>query len=97
MPSSASPAHALHPLSLHDALPISFVNAGIAQALSVIVQSIAFWGMGVYPWETIWYSFLSYLPMMMFPEGTVNGMFITAMVVFHNRWLSTFDANSYFK
>lgn len=75
----------------------AFVNAGIAQALSVIAQSIAFWGMGVYQWETIWYSFLSYLPMMMFPEGTVNGMFITAMVVFHNRWLSTFDANSYFK
>ena len=27
----------------------------------------------------------------MFPEGVVNGMFITGMVVFHSRWLSTFD------
>jgi len=32
----------------------------------------------------------------MFPEGVVNGMFITGMVVYHSRWLSTFDEDSYF-
>lgn len=74
-----------------------FVNAGLAQALSSTVQSLALWGLDIYTWDVIWHNFLSYLPMMMFPEGTVNGMFITALVVFHSRWLSTFDADSYFK
>lgn len=77
-------------------LVAGFLNAGLTQAITDIVQSVAIWIQDIYPFSKIWHDYLRYLPMMMFPEGVVNGMFITGMVVFHSRWLSTFDENSYF-
>lgn len=77
-------------------LVAGFLNAGLTQAIADIVQSVALWAQDIYSFAKIWHDYLRYLPMMMFPEGVVNGMFITGMVVFHSRWLSTFDENSYF-
>lgn len=74
-----------------------FLNAGLAQMATDIAQSLALWAQGIYSLAALWHDFLRYLPLMMFPEGVVNGMFITGMVVFHSRWLSTFDDESYFR
>lgn len=73
-----------------------FVNAALTQALHAVVLSAWFGWHEVYAWSKIWDDYCRYLPLMMFPEGVVNGMFITGMVVFHPRWLSTFDEDSYF-
>lgn len=77
-------------------LVAGFINAGITHAFSDLIQGGALWALGVHTADLIWHDYLNYLPMMMFPEGVVNGMFITGMVVFHSRWLSTFDEDSYF-
>ncbi|WP_430461352.1 energy-coupling factor ABC transporter permease [Thalassolituus sp. LLYu03] len=74
-----------------------FINAGLTHAVSDISQSLALWWLNVYTLDLIWHDYLRYLPLMMFPEGVVNGMFISGMVVFHTRWLSTFDEDSYFR
>ena len=73
-----------------------FINAGVTHAFSDLIQSASLWALGVHTADLIWHDYLRYLPMMMFPEGVVNGMFITGMVVFNSRWLSTFDEDSYF-
>lgn len=77
-------------------LVAGFTNAGFTQAFTDVIRSFLLWNLDVYPAETIWRDYLRYLPMMMFPEGVVNGMFISGMVAFHTRWLSTFDEDSYF-
>lgn len=77
-------------------LVAGFLNAGFTHAFSDVLRSGLMWGLDIHSWDTIWRDYLRYLPMMMFPEGVVNGMFITGMVAFHNRWLSTFDEESYF-
>ena len=73
-----------------------FLNAGMTHAFSDVLQSLALWQLGIHSFNAIWHDYLRYLPMMMFPEGVVNGMFVSGMVVFHSRWLSTFDEDSYF-
>lgn len=78
-------------------LVAGFLNAGLAHAVADVAQTLALWLQGLYTPERLWHDYLRYLPMMMFPEGVVNGMFITGMVVFHSRWLSTFDDDSYFR
>lgn len=77
-------------------LVAGFLNAGFTHAFSDLVTSGFYWLGGLYDGGRLWYDYLRYLPLMMFPEGVVNGMFISGMVVFHTRWLSTFDEDSYF-
>ncbi|PIE43930.1 MAG: hypothetical protein CSA50_02960 [Gammaproteobacteria bacterium] len=77
-------------------LVAGFLNAGFTHAFSDIINSFMMWQLDIYPVQSIWHDYLRYLPLMMFPEGVVNGMFITGMVVFHSRWMSTFDEDSYF-
>lgn len=77
-------------------LVAGFLNAGFTHAFSDVLRAGLMWSLDIHSWDTVWRDYLRYLPMMMFPEGVVNGMFITGMVAFHNRWLSTFDEESYF-
>ena len=74
-----------------------FLNAMVAQIVANGAQVTVLWWFDVYSAEQMWDNYLYLLPLMLFPEGVINGMFITAMVVFHSKWLSTFDAQSYFK
>lgn len=73
-----------------------FINAGFTQAFTDVIRSALLWALDVYSPQVLWQDYLRYLPMMMFPEGVINGMFITGMTAFHSRWLSTFDEDSYF-
>lgn len=77
-------------------LVAGFLNAGFTHAFSDITRSFMMWQLDIHSLPLIWHNYLRYLPMMMFPEGVINGMFITGMVVFHTRWMSTFDEDSYF-
>jgi len=78
-------------------LVAGFLNAGLTHAFSDLMTSASYWLSGSYSLAQIWHDYLRYLPLMMFPEGVINGMFISGMVAFHSRWLSTFDEDSYFQ
>ena len=77
-------------------LVAGFLNAGFTQVVYACSVSGWYWFEGIYTLEQIWRDYLRMLPLMMFPEGITNGMFIAGMVSFHPRWLSTFDEDSYF-
>ncbi|MDP2505436.1 energy-coupling factor ABC transporter permease [Oceanobacter sp. 3_MG-2023] len=78
-------------------LVAGFLNAGVTHAFLDLLQSAIYALSGTYTVDKIWHDYLRYLPLMMFPEGVVNGMFISGMVAFHTEWLSTFNEESYFK
>lgn len=73
-----------------------FFNAVLAQAITNLAEAAVLVTFDIYSFEKVWDNYLYLLPLMLFPEGVINGMFITCMVVFHSKWLSTFDAESHF-
>lgn len=77
-------------------LVAGFLNAGITQALYALLVSGFYVLDGTYTVSEVWFDYLRFLPLMIFPEGVVNGMFLAGMVSFHPQWLSTFDEGSYF-
>lgn len=77
-------------------LVAGFLNAGLTQAVHALtVSSVYLWD-GIYTTKELWLDYLRFLPLMMFPEGIINGMFLAGMVSFNPQWLSTFDEDSYF-
>lgn len=75
----------------------TFFNAGLAHVFSDLIKGMNLVLMDVYSLEQVWREYLRYLPLIMFPEGVINGMFITGMVVFNPKWLSSFDEDVYFR
>lgn len=77
-------------------LVAGFLTAGVTQALHAVTVSGFYWLDDTYTGKELWLNYLRFLPLMMFPEGVINGMFLAGMVSFHPQWLSTFDQDSYF-
>lgn len=73
----------------------AFFGAGIATAAAGLVMALLLWVDGVYPWSKIYLEYVRYLPLIIFPEGLLNGIIMTAMMVFHPDWIRTFDARRY--
>lgn len=74
----------------------AFLNAGFTHALADVAKGFHLVLLEVYSLEQVWREYLRYLPLIMFPEGVINGMFITGMVAFNPQWLSSFDEDVYF-
>lgn len=72
-----------------------FIGAGIATAVSGLATSMVLVLDGVYDLDKIYHEYIRYLPLIMFPEGLLNGIFLTGMLVFHPDWVRTFDAKGY--
>ena len=50
---------------------------------------------GVHSWSKIYHEYVLYLPLIMFPEGLLNGIIMTGMMVFYPDWIRTFNAKRY--
>ena len=72
-----------------------FFGAGLAAASSGLATGLLLWLDDVYSWSKINHEYVRYLPLIMFPEGLMNGIIITGMLVFHPDWVRTFDAKLY--
>jgi len=72
-----------------------FFGAGVAAAVSGLSTGGVLWLDGVYSWSKITHEYVQYLPLIMFPEGLMNGIIMTGMLVFHPDWVRTFDAKIY--
>jgi len=71
-----------------------FVCAFFAGAL-VITSKMAllggyYWLEGVHDWHTIKDNYLILIPLLLFPEGMLNGMTITLLVIYQPTWVYTF-------
>ncbi len=72
-----------------------FAGAGVAAASSGLSTATILWLDGVYGWGKIYHEYIRYLPLIIFPEGLVNGIFMTAIMVFYPDWIRTFNAREY--
>lgn len=72
-----------------------FFGAGIAVACAGVVMCVMLWTAGVYEFRELVHEYLRYLPLIMLPEGFVNGTFVTGLMVFHPDRLTTLDQRRY--
>ncbi len=73
----------------------AFIGGGFAVASSGLTLSLVLGLSGIHSWQTIYQEYISFLPLIMFPEGLINGILMTAVMVFHPDWIRTFDAAKY--
>ncbi|MBS8242165.1 hypothetical protein DYI22_16895 [Marinobacter lipolyticus] len=72
-----------------------FFGAGIAVACAGLVMCLMLWTAGVYEFRELVHEYIRYLPLIMLPEGFVNGTFVTGLMVFHPDRLTTLDQRRY--
>lgn len=73
----------------------AFLGAGAATLASGLSMSFLLWIGDVYSGEKIYNEYIQILPLIAFPEGLLNGIIMTAMMVFYPDWIRTFDAKKY--
>ena len=75
----------------------AFFGAAAAIGVVGLISSGVLGLSGAYTAEYIHYNYLRYLPLIMFPEAFITGMLMTLFVVYHPRWVSTFDDARYLR
>lgn len=78
-----------------------FVNAFLAAALSVIlavcVGSLLLWWTDTFSANYLQTYYLPYIPLLMLPEGLLNGMLTVIAVVYAPQWIPLFDDTRYLR
>jgi uncharacterized membrane protein len=78
-----------------------YINAFLAGMLAITVSCLVaaglLWVSGEYTIGQLTREYLAYLPLLAFPEGVINGMLITGLVVLRPEWVTTFDDERYLK
>lgn len=72
-----------------------FFNAALTMAVKVLAFSLYMSWSGQYSWQVIMDSYLGILPLLLFPEGLLNGMLITVLVIFKPQWMRTYLDRDY--
>lgn len=72
-----------------------FFPAALTATLCIISGSLLLWGNGIYEFPQELEDFLGMLLLVAFPEAFINGMAVTAFVVFKPEWLETFNYSRY--
>ena len=72
-----------------------FFPAAAATAVTLSASMLLLWADGLFEMPPWLEDFAGYLWLVMFPEAFINGMVVTALVVFHPDWLETFNRSRY--
>lgn len=72
-----------------------FFGAGIAVATAGLSMCLLLWTSGTYGFDELVDEYIRYLPLFMLPEGFINGVFVTGLMVFHPDRLTTLDQRRY--
>ncbi|WP_404366995.1 energy-coupling factor ABC transporter permease [Marinobacter sp.] len=72
-----------------------FFGAGIAVAVAGCTMVAILWLDGAYSWGHLVHEYLRYLPLILLPEGFINGVVVTGLMVFHPDRLLTLDQRRY--
>ncbi|MGF1682654.1 energy-coupling factor ABC transporter permease [Photobacterium minamisatsumaniensis] len=73
----------------------AFINSALTMAVHMLLTSGWIWGVGEYSWTYIVENYLVLMPLLLFPEGLLNGMAITLLVVYRPEWVRTFHDSDY--
>lgn len=78
-----------------------FVNAFLAAILSIVavvlVGSLLLWWTETFSAYYLQTYYLPYIPLLMFPEGLINGMLTAIAVVYAPQWIPVFDDARYLR
>jgi len=74
---------------------VAFIGGGVTVASSGLSLAVLLGFADVHSWSKIYLEYVRYLPLIMFPEGLINGIIMTGLMVFHPDWIRTFDARRY--
>lgn len=72
-----------------------FFNAALTLAASMFAFGLYATWSGLHSWQVVVDDYLSILPLVMFPEGLINGMSLTALVMYKPEWVCTYSDNEY--
>lgn len=72
-----------------------FITGGLAGVLSLLTTGCYLAFTDTYNWETIVEHYFIYLPLIVFPEGFINGTLMIGMLVYLPDWVRTFDSKRY--
>ncbi|MGM0951579.1 MAG: energy-coupling factor ABC transporter permease [Pseudomonadota bacterium] len=72
-----------------------FFGAGLSVAVAGVAMCLLLWTSGTYTFDNLVHEYIRYLPLFMLPEGFINGVFVTGLMVFHPDRLSTLDQRRY--
>lgn len=72
-----------------------FFAAGLAALLCLLLAMAVLWHDGLLAMPEWLGDFIGYLWLIIFPEAFINGMIVTALVVFCPEWLETFNRTRY--
>jgi uncharacterized membrane protein len=72
-----------------------FFGAGLSVAAAGLFMCLLLWTADVYELRDLVHEYLRYLPLVMLPEGFVNGTVVTGLMVFHPERLKTLDESRY--
>ncbi|KXS53248.1 energy-coupling factor ABC transporter permease [Marinobacter persicus] len=72
-----------------------FFGAGISVAIAGLSMCLLLWTSGTYDFDELVHEYIRYLPLFMLPEGFINGVFVTGLMVFHPDRLTTLDQRRY--
>lgn len=73
----------------------AFIGGGIAAVAGGLAMAGLLGLAGIYPWSKIVDEYVTYLPLILFPEGLLNGIIMTGMMVYYPDWIRTFDPRRY--
>jgi uncharacterized membrane protein len=78
-----------------------FINAFVAGILSTIgvifTGSLLLWLTETFRWPYLESYYLAYIPLLMIPEGLINGMLTSIAVVYAPQWIPAFDDTRYLR
>ena len=72
-----------------------FFGAGASVLAAGMTMVVLLWLTGVYDWYHLQHDYVRYLPLFLLPEGFVNGVVVTGLMVFHPELLTTLDERRY--
>jgi uncharacterized membrane protein len=73
----------------------SFFIGAMSMALKMFVMGTYFSTLDVYNWDIIIDNYLILIPLLLFPEGLLNGMTMTILVIYKPEWVKTFYDSQY--
>lgn len=74
-----------------------FFNGAFAIFCVAVTTSLLLGLTQVYSWDEVYHNYFMYVPLMLFPEAFVNGMFVAGIIGTKPELLSSFNVDEYFK
>lgn len=78
-------------------LGAGFFGGMISLVSKMIITAMMFYFFNIYQFEIIWKKYLMFMPIIIYPEGFLNGLAIAVMVAFYHDKLSCFNPDYYLK